>query len=347
MQSIEDFFAAASVATVEAEGKVPRDRYDRPMIQAAPGDEHLAYKSGKHQGLVPYARASSYGSKADDRRNLELWQIRQAVRGMGILLEQGKVARGPHGGMPRDPLIEPDTSDDKSAWNDFAEQCQLVAGSKIKADLGTAIHYGTELVDRGGSLTELPDLVLERATAYWKFCIETGIKMVDVEVFGVEDIHHVAGTWDRTGTMFGRYSVVDCKTSSSLDFSGLTFAVQLAVYAHAKAYDPATGRRTPHRGDIDLDTAWIVHIDRNEGGPVTLHRVDIARGWRWCALVDEIIATRKDARTAIGSALTANETMILRAVDRPTLETINKAYGAGWTAQETTLANQRWKELAP
>lgn len=273
-----------------------RDRFDRPLVIPRPGDEHLAIKSGPNKGLVPYDRASGFGSNLDDKSGLVKWQRRQVARGVTLLSRTGRLPAT----LP-EPGDEPELGWEKDAWNDLADAAEAAVGSGLKAELGTSIHAATEAVDKGESLAGFHSFYQERADAYHRFITERGIKPTSVEVFGVEDEHRVAGTWDRTGYVDGVHCILDVKTSSSLAFGGLSFGVQLAVYAHASAYDPATGERTPHEV-MDLERAWIIHVSRDAGGPVTLHPVDIATGWRYAGLVSQIKSARRAGKRIIGEA---------------------------------------------
>lgn len=312
----ESFFAT-DVVVPEDPGAVPRDYLDRPCIRPIPGEEHLAIKSSRspNRGLIPYSRSSSFGAALEDDRNLVLWQKRQVARGMALLYERAKLAPGPGGGLERNPHIDPGAENDKAGkdyWNSMAERAENEVGSYDKAQLGTAIHAATEEIDRGGSLDGWHPLLVERANAYWSFTRQIGFRPTSIEVFGVEDVHHVAGTWDRTGWWQGKHKIGDVKTSSSMDFAGIGFAVQLAEYAHMSKYDPETGERTPHE-IMDLEEALIIHVDRNQYGPVELYRVDIATGWQFASLVDMVKKARKLGEKTI---VEVHEDPVLQAISR-------------------------------
>ena len=271
----------------EEEGKVPRDRWDRPLILLPDG-------SGK---TAPYARASSFGGVLEDKTNLERWGKRQMIRGVAI--DPSIIDRVPEG--PARERGGEISRTDKKVLDRLVDAADEAVGSSDKASLGTDIHLGTELVDLGGDLSALSPLVRERADAYHRFVKEMGIGIVSVEVFGVEDQNRVAGTWDRVITMpwnRGLQAIGDVKTSSTMAFAGIGFSVQLAEYAHMSAYDPATGARSPHES-MNMSEAWIIHVDRNEGGPVELFRVDIEAGWRHANLVAAVREARKVGKDAI------------------------------------------------
>ena len=309
----------------EEEGKVPRDRWDRPLILLPDG-------SGKS---APYARASSFGGIIEDKTNLEKWGKRQMIRGVAI--DPSIIDRVPQG--PARERGGEISRTDKKILDRLVDQADAAVGSSDKAELGTAIHLGTELVDLGGDLTGVSPLVRERATAYWHFCQEYGLKMTSVETFGVEDTHRVAGTWDRTGTVAwdrGIQRILDVKTSSTMAFAGIGFAVQLAEYAHMFAYDPTTGARTPHE-TMHMGEAYIIHVSREQGGPVELFRVDIEMGWRHAGLVAAVKAARAEGKRAIDE-VDALAVQIEMAQSRAELHELWAQTGASWTGQHKALA---------
>lgn len=269
----------------ENEAKIPRDRYQRPLIWLPDGSKR-----------VPYARASSYGGKLQDKTALELWKQRQVVRGMAI--DRSLADRVPPIALDRANQSEQFSKADKDALNSIVEQAQEAAGSNDKSGLGTAIHAATEYIDRGDSLDGMSDFLVERANAYHKATREAGIKPLTIETFGVEDENQVAGTWDRTiaASWFGgKQRIGDVKTSGSMDFAGLDFMVQLAEYAHMSAYE-LDGSRTPHE-NMDMEIGVIIHVGREKESPVELYEVDIARGWKYARLAREVIMARRAAAT--------------------------------------------------
>lgn len=326
------FFAGqnrpAPVATkeMEEEGKIPRDNWNRPMIWLPDMSRRVAY-----------ARASSYGGQLEDKSALEKWGKRQMLRGAAIdpsIIE--RVPQGPARQRGGEPAYQ-----DKKTLDRLVEQADEAVGSQDKAALGTAIHYGTEVVDLGGSLENLTPLVRNRADAYYRACREAGLVMTSVEQFGVEDINQVAGTWDRLGYVPfwpGKIQrVLDVKTSGSMDFAGIGFQVQLAEYAHMKRYDPETGDRVPHE-TMDLEQAVIIHVDREMDGPVSLHRVDIAAGWRYSRLAREVIL----ARRAGTKGITDIDELYILIGAAGTVEELHEAFeatGAQWTTKHRELAS--------
>lgn len=282
------------------ESAVPRDKFDRPLIEPADG-------VGPRK---PYSRASSFGGKLEDKSALERWGKRQMLRGAAIKPEI--VHRVPHDSKDSQPRTRGGeiSRRDRDVLDRLVDEADEAVGSQDKAALGTDIHAATEFIDMGDSLEDkLADfapayraLLIDRANAYHQLVKEYGLAWDSIEQFGVQDDLEVAGTWDRRGRVpfwpEHRQIIGDVKTSGSMDFAGIGFAVQLAVYAHSAAYDHEDGSRTPHE-DMDEARAVIIHVDREMGGPVELFYVDIATGWRYARLAREVILARREGKKAI------------------------------------------------
>lgn len=335
----------------EVEAEVERDKNGRPMILQEDGTK------------LPYSRASSYGGQLDDKTNVNNWAKRQIVRGVAIALRGGKAPAFLDAVPERlfDPWEDQDgEKGDKKLLDSLAERAQDMAGSNLKSQLGTDIHYATELIDLGESLDfglrdfepKRRQVLMERADAYYKKIQEYRIRWDSVETFGVQDDLQVAGTWDRRGSVpwwpQHKQVIGDVKTSSTMDFAGITYAVQLATYAHMKAYDIATAERTPHE-DMNEKWALIVHVERFMGGAVELYPVNIDWGWRHAELARSVILARREGSRkgadAVISKLDDREAMILSAAShaeleemRPEIMTMPK-----WLRK---IAERRWEELS-
>lgn len=323
-----------------AEEKVKRDRWGRPLIVQPDGS------------LLPYNRASSYGDQIEDKRNVNLWALRQVVR--GIKMKPEMLGAVPDGEYLENPWTDPDRFA-KKALTRISEQAQEVAGSNLKSALGTQIHAATEYIDRGDDLeSNLADLdpvrrawVIERANAYHKVVCEFGFKYTAIEEFGVQDELQVAGTYDRRGFVpwwpEHKNTILDVKTSSSLDFAGIGFAVQFATYAHMMAYDLDTAERTPH-DDMNLKKALIIHVGREKGSHVTIAEVDIEFGWRHARLAREILVARREAKKGIRE-ISESEAAIYACSSRAELKEL-LGDGSGWAQSLRNLANERYRVLA-
>jgi hypothetical protein len=337
----------------EREEAVPRDRWGRPLI-IPPGG------AGKPKA---YSRASGFGKQIENTSSLEKWGKRQMLRAAAIdptLIDrvphdvQPDEEKGIEGSFPRTRGGEI-SKKHRDVLNSLVEQADEVVGSQDKASLGTDIHAATEFIDRGDSLEdkliaydpERRALLIDRANAYYKVVKDYGFTFDSIEDFGVQDDVEVAGTWDRRGRVpFWREHsqvILDVKTSGSMDFAGIGFAVQLATYAHSCAYDLHTGTRTPH-DDMDLERALIIHVDRNLGGPVELYPVDIETGWRYTGLVNDVIMARRVGDKAIDKNFDERKALVLMCATRRELEEMGDVIRT-WPEHLRNFANSYWKGL--
>ncbi len=322
----------------EAEAKVPRDRYDRPLILQDDGSRQ------------PYNRASSYGGQIEDSSNISRWQQQQVVRGIAMHPELLNAVPANATGDPWADL----TSNEKKGLTRIADQAQEYAGSNLKSALGTQIHAATEYIDLGDSLEDKlagfdptrRALLIERANAYYRAVVDYGFQWTEIETFGVQDDLQVAGTMDRLGFVpfwpECRNTVVDNKTSSSLDFAGVGFSVQLATYSRMKRYDIATETRSELE-DVNPDKALIIHIGRELHSPVTLASVDIEWGWQKAVLARQILVARREGKGRVAEI----DERLLRLDGASTREELREMAPAiaSWPDHLRARANERWAVL--
>lgn len=298
---------------------VPRDRYGRPMI-VVPGKKNP----------VPYTRATTVAETLDDRYNLELWKMRQVAAGL--------VAR------PDLYTLAAAHRDDKQALNRVCSDAVEAAAASAAANIGTALHAFSELVDAGADLSHIPADARADLDAYWR--TTTTLEVVAVEQLVVLDDLQVAGTMDRLVRWNGRLVVADLKTGAGAITWGQTgIAVQLALYAHGVGYDPATWKRHD-LGDIDHDVALVIHLPVGQA-TCTLHRVDIAAGWE--AVGHALWARKWRKRKDLLTPLTVVDTIEEAIYGAETVDALTRVWADhrdGWTDHHTDLATVRKRALA-
>lgn len=257
---------------------IPRDRWGRPLIKPVGGGR-----------AVGYTRASSLGSALEDNYGLVKWKQRMTALGVA---------------SRRDLILATNAHrDDKDELNRIVEQAMDAAQSSARASIGTSMHAYAEMVDRGQDPGYIPDEFAADLAAY-RALTEPLFEHVAIEQFCVCDELRVAGTPDRVSRLkrdlvapddtplpAGAVVITDEKTSGSMDFGGIKFAVQLAVYAHAAAYDPATGDRTPWPGPPRTDWGLIVWCPAGEG-VAALYWVNIGAGWELAHKAVDVRAQR-------------------------------------------------------
>lgn len=244
----------------------PRDRWTRPLITPVGG--------GK---AVPYTRVSTLAKALDDNQGLINWAAAATV--IGAMRRPGLHAAwqaliAEHG----DPWYATDQS--KAQCKRLVEQCKEAGGTTDRADIGTALHKLTELVDQGRALEHVQPQLQADVEAYRSTMEAHGIEVLTdyLEAFVVLDEQRLGGSFDMLARLpDGRVVVCDKKTGSNLDFSWLAFAVQLGCYSRGVLYDAATHVRTP-LPDVDQSIGLIIHIPAGTG-TCTLHEVDLDAGW--------------------------------------------------------------------
>ena len=194
---------------------VPRDRWGRPKIDG-----------------TSYTRASTLAKTLEDQSGLINWAGRMTALGMS-----------------RNPdlvaLAATTSPEDKRALDDIANRAKERAGSTSGRDTGTSIHAASEMIDCGEDITHLPADLARDALAYRDACEREGLTPVLAETFVVNDRLGAAGSFDRLlyDDRGETYVIGDLKTGTNLDpdyamrYSGLSWAIQLAIYASGTPWD--------------------------------------------------------------------------------------------------------------
>lgn len=252
-----------TTATVTAPtATITRDRFGRPLVIPPDGGKPVAY-----------TRATTLASAVEDTFNLARWQQRMVAVGLAD--------------RPDLQLAVTAHRNDKGRLNDICEQAIEAAKGTAAATTGTALHTLTELVDLGQDLPIVPpdaeaDLAAYRETTA---CLQVEA----IEQFVVIDDLKVGGTPDRIVRWNGERLIADIKTGS-IEWGIQKIAMQLALYAHGKAYDPATGQRSPL--NVNQTSGLIIHLPAGSG-QCELVWVDLKRGWEAVELAVKVREWRK------------------------------------------------------
>jgi hypothetical protein len=253
---------------------IPRDGWGRPKIVPATGGKAVAY-----------TRCTTFVSALEDTYNLTRWKMRQVALGLADRA---------------DLLLSVSAHrEDKKELDRVADAAMEAAQSSAAATTGTALHTLTELHDRGQKIGTLPPQGRADLDAY--IAATAGLKYTAIEQFRVLDMLRIGGTADRIIDLGDRHVIGDVKTGD-ITYGIGKICMQLAVYAHSTAYDPANGR-TPDSKPMDLDRGLIIHLPSG-AGTCELVWVDIAAGWEAVQLAAAVRAwrARKDlVITAPGS----------------------------------------------
>lgn len=278
------------------EQQTRRDRWGRYLIVPPAG--------GKPKG---YTRATTIAKALEDQHSLIAWKARVAAKGLTMRPELLKMIA---------------VTDDRKRLDDLVEQAAQAGGATERRDEGTALHRALEL-HLGGQ--PVPELFRGDVDAVQRAFDIHGLSVLGgmTERICVLDEHTIAGTFDMIAKAGSTLYVCDFKTGKSLDYSGMAFATQLAIYAHADALytqGAAKDGSQDRRDDmprVDRAVALVVHVQPGSG-VAEVHEVDIARGRRLLDLALEVRGQRSAAKTLIAPrASTGTAATSQRAAEPP------------------------------
>lgn len=235
----------------EVPADVERDRWGRPRIIQPDGTKKA------------YTRASSLANYISNSSGLEKWKRRMLTRGLGLREDLAAMAAalpGETGNKRKDAITN-------ASLDEIAEEAHIAAGGYLKANYGTAVHGFTEPGMKGHP--HIPERMQADVASFWQRLEEYGASQVASEVFVVNDMLGVAGTFDDLlWTPAYGLTIADKKTGKQNLHKTL---IQLACYAGSVVYDWETGRRSPIASlagpdfQLNQDVALYIHIPAGEG----------------------------------------------------------------------------------
>lgn len=249
-----------------------RRKYGRPLVLkpgAKPGDK-----------LTAYTRCTTYAGTLDDTFKLGQWQQRMVALGLSARSDL-LLAVAAH-------------ADDRDKLDELCDRAREAASATAAATTGTALHALTERLDRGLELGPMPADAERDVRAYER--ATSALTALYIERFLVNDDLKVGGTPDRVVEFQGRNYIADLKTGG-IEYGALKIAMQLAMYAHSRLYDVATGRRTD-LPDVDQERAIVIHLPAGTG-ECTLHWIDIRAGWGAIETARDVRSWRNRARSML------------------------------------------------
>lgn len=239
--------------------QIRRDRWGRYLVVPSYGQ--------KPKG---YTRATTVAKALDSQDGLMKWNGRMILLGL----------------MQRPDLLALAGTIDESnskELNRLCDQASEAGGSVTRRNLGTAIHSMLEQ-----SITvpdyQAPEQYRADIEAIHHAVKEAGGEFLTdmIERVVVLDELQIAGTFDGIIRIADRLYLCDLKTGSM--FGGLSWAIQLSIYAHADALylqgpdkDGSQDTRFP-MPEVDQNRAIIIHCEPGTGH-AELHWLDIATGY--------------------------------------------------------------------
>lgn len=343
--------------------EIPRDRWGRPKIML-PGDDSGLGKA--------YTRASTLGGALEDQTNLGEWKKRVVAYGMArrrdLVLAAASVSSW-------------DGLEDKKRLAEIAEQAMQSAEAGAAATIGTALHALADRMDKG---EPIPDIGEDRYALDAYAELRRHFKVHAIEQFLVCDELEVAGTTDRVLSPLAPMPVTDregrpvldehgkpvvimpedrliddLKTSSTADYFGIKFAVQLAVYAHGVPYQHGRGRYDWPDG-IAPRTDWglIMHVPSG-GSSAQPYWVNLREGWELAKLAVRVREERKRKDLVVAAELprpsfaehgeSGQKVGLLSLIDaepagpdlKDRLLTLWRQHTSTWTDQHTVRVRER------
>lgn len=256
-----------------ADDKIKRDQWGRYLL---PNPE-----TGKTQG---WTRVTTIAKTLDDPFGLQGWG--EAMVALGIGRRKDLYAQA---------ASMSSWDEDKDDLKALVKDAKAAAASGARANLGTAVHRFSERMDRGETV-KIPEELEPDLIAY---AGATSLAGVGVEPGWIERVIicpelQAAGTLDRVNMAAGWRlpKIGDVKTGKTLEYAGLSIAIQLAIYANASHWwNPQTGKLV-EMIPVDKDEAIVWHIPIGKGICVP-YTVDIAAGWEAAQLAFKARVWRK------------------------------------------------------
>ncbi len=263
---------------------IKRDRWGRYVL---PDPE-----TGKERG---WTRATTWAKTISDTFKIHQWQERMTAKGL---------------------VLRPDlyamvgATDDKKELNRICEEAKQAAGSKVGANLGTAVHNYTEQLDMGVEFRSIgvPSTVAndvisygEMMTAYGLLPVRNLIERVVLNTkLGVAGrLDRIltntkpVGRWEEPGALF----IGDVKTAANVGYSWLEVSIQLAIYANSDFFWNIEEQTYEPIPPLDLKEAIVMHVPVQQG-QATPYRVDIEQGWKYAELAGLIREARSNTKLA-------------------------------------------------
>lgn len=305
-QAAGDFLAASSGSYGEAEAKYGRwGRYK--LRHPATG------------ATVEWTRATTFAKSISDTYTLSQWAQRNVLVGATMRPDIVALAHGK------------DVARDREQLNGWTEELQQAAGSKVAANLGTAVHSFTERVDRNWDdrwrvlREETPEEFKPHVEAYILLLEEHGLVPVphmiefstgvlQYEVMGTSDncyraTKHLVLRMPRGEVRLspGEHVIGDKKTGKDLDYGWQEICIQLALYAQGvntqgifnwadETWDPDPLSRYAEPGTkVREDVGVILHlpVDPRSTKLPGIHGVDLESGWNATVLCERVRTWRK------------------------------------------------------
>lgn len=266
MTTPDSFFAAKP-----DDSGIKRDQWGRPLLPHP------------DTGVERYwTRVSTFAKTLSDTFALGQWETRMVAKGLTLRPDLYALAAST-------PL------EDYKTLNRITSDAKEAAGSKVKANKGSALHQFAEQVDAGQlAVADIPEPWRQDIEAYLSALKlhKVEIKPTLIERLVVTPEVECAGSFDRLVYHKGKYKIADMKTGE-IKYSMMEIAVQLAVYANATGmWDPLSKQMWPAFGEVSKSEGLVFHLPAGQA-ECTVYEVDLDLGWRVAKMSHEVRELRK------------------------------------------------------
>ena len=305
-----------------------------------------------------YTRVTKFADTLEDKENLIGWIARHVVKGMAdsddLLVKAASL----------------DVNSDRGLLDKIWNEAKRIAGGNQASDDGTLIHALTEAIDRGEN-PRIPVKWKGHLQRYQMLIDDGPLEIVPEYIERVTCVPElgVAGTFDRlcrlkrdvtvefpSGKVVhlkkGELVVGDVKTSKSLVYSQLKFAVQFACYSRARhVWIPEEGDWEP-LPEINQNVAFILWVPSTKT-EAEIVAVDLEAGWEaalQCKRVREMRNSKKLVQTVFAPKIDDPDSYASRIKNASSKQELSAIYQEAnenrmWTPELKTLGMNRLKEL--
>lgn len=256
-----------------------------------------------------FARATTISDTLDDTFGLSRWKRRETVRYVLSLLDRAAEST-PEGNRAAERVEELRTAYRTASKvgiiDGVLDLIDNEGGGKDAAELGTCVHAWLEALDLGTVLyRDLPEFIRPYADAYYAILTRFGLIAEPIYceriVLNDRGEESVVGTLDRIYRVVSTGELVlgDVKTSKSLEYSWLPYAVQLAVYGWATKMLKVDGSGWEHMPPINKEFAILMHIPSDQPERSQAVTMDLWWGGGTMVTAIETRRLRKEAKNVV------------------------------------------------
>ena len=217
-----------------------------------------------------WTRATTLAGVLPDRFHLERWGERMVVMGLAKAESEDLLL-----------LAKTAKYEDKQRLDKIARDAKDRASAGSRANIGTALHSFTEMVDEGQPVSVVPGMYKRDVMSYKDALSQLDAKVLAMETIVVNPAVGIAGTFDRVlqTNLYPTAVIGDIKTGNTVHFGFLEYAVQLAVYANAThLFNQESGETEPVPWDLDKRYGLLMHMKAGSG-TTEVWEIDLERGW--------------------------------------------------------------------